>query len=195
MIGTHCIKTWSVVQGPWALSSGEAELYGLVEGVTRAKGLISLAQELGFEGLENVVQLGTDSSAAKSFVMRRGLGRMRHLEIRDLWLQREVREGRVIVEKISGVENPADLMTKILPMRDIEERLRRMNLEMKRLKRRVEEKEGADEMRGDEVCGVCAYGGYRGYVQRPGRSLRTHDTPPHGMGSRPTRAGRPLGGR
>ena len=194
MIGTHCIKTWSVVQGPWALSSGEAELYGLVEGVTRAKGLISLAQELGFEGLENIVQLGTDSSAAKSFVTRRGLGRMRHLEIRDLWLQREVREGRVIVEKIAGVENPADLMTKILPMRDIEERLRRMNLEMKRLKRRVAEDERADEIRGDEVCEVSTYGGYRGSLRRSGRSLRTHNTPPHGMGSRPTRAGRPLGG-
>ena len=63
MIGTHCIKTWSVVQGPWALSSGEAELYGLVEDVTRAKGLVSLAQELGFTSIENVVQLGTDSSA------------------------------------------------------------------------------------------------------------------------------------
>ena len=100
MIGCHCIKTWSAAQRPFALSSGEAELYALVEGVTRAKGLVSLAKELGFESLETVVELGTDSSAAKSFVMRRGLGRIRHLEIRDLWLQREVREGRVKVVKI-----------------------------------------------------------------------------------------------
>eukprot|EP00973_Karenia_brevis_P062452 8684500-Karenia_brevis.AAC.1 len=62
----------------------------MVEGVTRAKGLMSLAKELGLGELQSVVRLGTDSSAAKSFVCRRGLGKMRHLEIRDLWLQKEV---------------------------------------------------------------------------------------------------------
>ena len=126
MIGSHCIKTWSAAQGPFALSSGEAELF-------------SLAKELGFEKLETVVELGTDSSAAKSFVMRRGLGRMRHLEIRDLWLQREVREGRVKVVKVPGAENPADLMTKILTIKEIEERLRRMNLKLMRIERPEEE--------------------------------------------------------
>ena len=48
--------------------------------------------ESPFEGLSNVVQLGTDSSAAKSFMCRTGLGKMRHLEIRDLWLQKEIRD-------------------------------------------------------------------------------------------------------
>eukprot|EP00973_Karenia_brevis_P025310 3491344-Karenia_brevis.AAC.1 len=40
MLGEHCIKTWSVGQGAFALSSAEAELYGMVEHVTRAKGLL-----------------------------------------------------------------------------------------------------------------------------------------------------------
>eukprot|EP00973_Karenia_brevis_P001744 237505-Karenia_brevis.AAC.1 len=62
----------------------------MVDAVTRAKGLTNLAQEVGFENLSSVVQLGTDSSAAKSFVCRRGLGKMRHLGTRDLWLQKEV---------------------------------------------------------------------------------------------------------
>ena len=57
---------------------------------------------------------------------------MRHLEIRDLWLQREVREGRIVVEKILGSRNPADLMTKILTTKEIEDRLRGMNIEFKR---------------------------------------------------------------
>ena len=56
------------------MSSAEAELYGMVEGVTRAKGLVSLARELGFKGLPSTLRLGTDSSAAKSFVCRRGFG-------------------------------------------------------------------------------------------------------------------------
>ena len=134
MLGEHCIKTWSASQGAVALSSAEAEFYGMIEGVTRAKGLLSLARELGFEDLSTVVHLGTDSSAAKSFVRRRGLGRMRHLEIRDLWLQKEVREGKVVVNKILGTENPADLMTKILSLGDIEDRLKGMNLYMRKPK-------------------------------------------------------------
>ena len=81
--------------------------------------------------MENVVHIGTDSAAAKSCVSRRGLGKMRHLEIRDLWLQKEVNDGKVIVSKIPGTENPADLMTKILGISDINERLKAMNLSAK----------------------------------------------------------------
>eukprot|EP00973_Karenia_brevis_P043662 6048905-Karenia_brevis.AAC.1 len=56
---------------------------------------------------------------------------MRHLEIRDLWLQKEVREGRLEIEKLNGKENSADLMTKILTVAEIRERLERMNLDMR----------------------------------------------------------------
>ena len=95
--GKSFIKTWSSTQGAYALSSAEAEFYGMIEGITRAKGLMSLARELGFEEMSSVIRLGTDSSAAKSFVRRRGLGRMRHIDVRDLWLQKEVRAGKVEV--------------------------------------------------------------------------------------------------
>ena len=131
MLGSHCIKTWCASQGAFALSSAEAEFYAMVEAVTRAKGLLTLAKELGWGELSLVVHLGTDSNAAKSFVNRRGLGKMRHLEIRDLWLQKEIREGRVLVHKVLGTENPADLMTKILTVKEIDDRLRRMSIHMK----------------------------------------------------------------
>ena len=131
MLGEHLIKTWSATQQAYALSSAEAELYAMVEAVARAKGLGSLAKELGFNELSNVVRLGTGSSAAKSFVCRRGLGRMRHLEIRDLWLQKEVRDGRVEISKIPGVQNPADLMTKVLGRSDIIDRLGRMSVQVR----------------------------------------------------------------
>ena len=133
MIGGHTIKTWSATQHAYALSSAEAELYGMVEGVTRAKGLLSLAFEVGFRQLAQVVHLWTDSSAAKSFVSRRGLGRMRHLEIRDLWLQKEVREGKLEVSKIPGTQNPADLLTKVLGKEDIDARLWWMNIRIEGL--------------------------------------------------------------
>ena len=141
MIGSHCIKTWSASQGAVALSSAEAEFYAMVEAVTRAKGLMSLASELGFGNLSNVVHLGTDSSAAKSFVCRRGLGKMRHLEIRDLWLQKEVMEGRLEVSKIKGDENPSDLMTKILSLKEIIVRLEGMSIGMEVSGNRLEQDE------------------------------------------------------
>ena len=53
---------------------------------------------------------------------------MRHLEIRDLWLQKEVKDGRLIVDKTPGMDNPADLMTKYLNTGDIDHRLRGMGI-------------------------------------------------------------------
>ena len=116
MLGKHEIKTWSCTQGAYALSSAEAELYAMVEAVARAKALGNFAVELGFGGLDYVVKLGSDSSAAKSVVCRRGLGKMRHVEIRDLWLQKEFRQGQLRVYRVTRGETQADLMTKVLTM-------------------------------------------------------------------------------
>ena len=120
MLGGHCIKTWSSTQGPVALSSAEAEFYAMVDAVLKAKWMAVVAKELGFKAMEGKLVLGTDSSAAKSFVSRRGLGRMRHIEVRDLWLQKEVMKGLVKVVKIPGDDNPADLMTKYLDLKSID---------------------------------------------------------------------------
>ena len=55
---------------------------------------------------------------------------MRHLQVRDLWLQKEVREGNIVIHKVPGASNPADLMTKVLGMGEIEQRLEGMNLKI-----------------------------------------------------------------
>ena len=55
---------------------------------------------------------------------------MRHLAIRDLWLQKEVRDGLVEVSKIPGSQNPADLMTKVLTLKEVEERLAMIGMRM-----------------------------------------------------------------
>ena len=49
-------------------------------------------------------------------------------EIRDLWLQKEVVDGRVFVVRVMGEINPADLMTKELGVGDIEMKLGLMNI-------------------------------------------------------------------
>ena len=127
MLGQHCLKTWSATQGAVALSSAEAEFYVMVEGVIRAKGVVTVMTETGFN-ISEPIHLYTDSSAAMSFVSRQGLGNMKHLEIRDLWLQREVGMTRVIVHKVDGTRNPAGLMTKYLKRWEIEVRLNLMGM-------------------------------------------------------------------
>ena len=64
--------------------------------------------------------MGTDSSAAMSFVYRMGLVKMRHIEARDLWLQKEVLKGVMEVIKIPSESGPSGLMTKFLNMGTIE---------------------------------------------------------------------------
>eukprot|EP00969_Alexandrium_andersonii_P260382 11511999-Alexandrium_andersonii.AAC.1 len=58
------------------------------------------------------VRLGTDSSAAKGVASRKGLGKVRHIEACQLWLQEKVQEGRIGLMKVKGTENPADILTK-----------------------------------------------------------------------------------
>ena len=126
-LGGHCVRTWSSTQGAIALSSAEAEFYALVDGVLRAKWAQSVLTELGVP-ISPVAEVYTDSSAAKSFVSTRGLGRMRNLELSDLWLQREVGDGKVVVGKVAGDQNLADAMTKFLSHRELAKRLSQMSL-------------------------------------------------------------------
>ena len=128
MFGRHCWKAWASTQGAVALSSAEAEFYAMVEGAQRGKWAVTVAKELGVRLAGGGLVLNTDSEAAKSFVSRRGLGRMRHIEVRELWLQEEVRKGRVVVKKVAGQQNPADLMTKFLTTSQVVDRLQRMGI-------------------------------------------------------------------
>ena len=58
--------------------------------------------------------LHVDANAAIGIASRRGLGKIRHIETQELWLQEHVRSGNIILVKVPGSENPADLMTKHL---------------------------------------------------------------------------------
>ena len=92
-----------------ALSSGEAEYDALVKAAAEALGAQALALDLGWT---TKVRIWIDASAAKSMASRIGLGKMRHLEVRYLWLQGAVKQGRLVMVKIKGTENPADIATK-----------------------------------------------------------------------------------
>ena len=111
MVGQHLIKAWSATQTTVALSSGEAELSGLVKGAAQAIGLQSVALDLGSEWS---IMLRSDATAAIGMCRRRGLGKVRHLAVADLWIQDKVKCKELSIEKVLGTENPADLLTKYL---------------------------------------------------------------------------------
>ncbi len=84
----------------------------MADGAARGLGLQTAMTELGVKTRLSIVQVFTDSSVAKSFVATRGLGKMRHLEVKLLWLQECVQKGRLLVGKVSGRSNVADALTK-----------------------------------------------------------------------------------
>ena len=107
--GEHCLKTWSSNQAVIALSSGEAEYYGIVKGASNAMGITGMLCDLG---VSQSVAVSTDSSAAKGIANRRGLGKVRHVELSELWVQDQVARGRITMYKIDGSDNPSDSLTK-----------------------------------------------------------------------------------
>ena len=75
-----------------SLSSGEAEFYGIVKGSSMGLGIRSMLMDFGF----NVgVRVKTDASAAKGIANRKGLGKVRHNEVNQLWVQDRVAKGRL----------------------------------------------------------------------------------------------------
>ena len=107
--GKHPIKHWSLTQTTIALSSGEAELGGICRGAAIALGLQSLANDLG---IELHIEILTDATAAIGICRRRGLGKIRHLHVSDLWVQDRLKKGDFSLSKVLGADNPADLLTK-----------------------------------------------------------------------------------
>ena len=109
LLGGCNIRQWAKTQTTLALSSGEAELHGINAGITQGLGLQSLAKDLGFDFK---IRVHSDATAAIGICRRRGLGKVRHLDVSDLWAQDKIRTKAVELVKVLGAVNPADIMTK-----------------------------------------------------------------------------------
>jgi len=108
-LASTCLKTWSSTQGTVALSSGESELYAVVKGAAEGIGMQSLMMDLGWQVS---LVLRTDSSAAKAISWRRGIGKVRHLDVRYLWVQQRLNDKLMHIGKVKGAVNPANILTK-----------------------------------------------------------------------------------
>ena len=109
IVGGIAVKSWSHNQRGRSLSSVEAECYAIVTGVAEALAVQALAEEMGWK---MSVRVHTDSSAVKAVTSRRGLGKLRHIELKYLWAQELLQDLRIAIKKINGLDFPADCLTK-----------------------------------------------------------------------------------
>ena len=107
--GSHILKWWSKTQPTIALSSGEAELAAMVRSTSEGMGMVSIMKEFNIEAK---LRVKGDAVAAIGIVRRQGLGRIRHLAVADLWIQQRSKDGSVAYEKLEGVKNTSDILTK-----------------------------------------------------------------------------------
>ena len=125
-LGEAVTRSWSKDQQTVAKSSAEAELYAANYGGEQAVGMQTMLKEMGH--IVSIV-VHVDSSAAIGVLQRKGIGKIRHLDVADLWMQTAIRRGRLTVRKIDGSANDADLLTKPLTAHAISAIMERIGTE------------------------------------------------------------------
>ena len=103
------VKSWSSTQSIIAFSTGEAKLYAINKTAATALGLQSLLTDLG---VQMDIRVFTDATTGKLIATRRGLEKVRHISVNELWIQENVSKGVISIVKIKNKFNPADLLTK-----------------------------------------------------------------------------------
>ena len=99
---------WSRTQQVISLSSAEAELHALCECASEGLCIANMSKELL---MDMKLRLLTDSSAARGIVQRQGAGKVKHLDVKSLWIQAREATGDLVVLKIPRLQNWSDLMT------------------------------------------------------------------------------------
>eukprot|EP00971_Amphidinium_carterae_P021743 428837-Amphidinium_carterae.1 len=111
-VGGALLYDSSKLQSIHALSSGEAELYGAVGATCPA---ILIGRVLSWMvNRELPLVLHVDSKVAKAMIERQGVGAVRHLAVKALWLQAMCKRGELMVKKVPGEFNSSDVGTKVL---------------------------------------------------------------------------------
>ena len=70
---------------------------------------MALLKDLGYTPR---CSIHADASAALGIISRRGLGKVRHLDVSHLWIQEIAARKMIRYEKVPGSQNPADIFTK-----------------------------------------------------------------------------------
>ena len=123
--GGHLLEVSVAKQTVVALSSGEAEFYAIVRAV--ATGL-QTKQLLETCGLALELDALSDSSAGRAVCTRTGSGKIRHLELKELWIQQTYREKKFGLGVVDTLLNWADIGTKALEKERLDSLVKQMPL-------------------------------------------------------------------
>ena len=111
MLGGCLLHAYSRGLSMICLSSGEAEFNG---GVAACSEAIFFQAILNFHGVATHVRVWLDSSAARGVFQRQGVGKIRHLEAKSLWVQEGLKRKQFELRAVGTEENTADIGTKAL---------------------------------------------------------------------------------
>ena len=106
--GRHLLHHWSKTQATVALSSGEAELNAALKGAAEGLFLQGITSEM--QEKDKLTIFG-DSTASRGILLREGSAPLKHLHVKQLWVQEHVARKAMDVVKIPRAENPADALT------------------------------------------------------------------------------------
>ncbi|CAE8596529.1 unnamed protein product [Polarella glacialis] len=99
----------SKTQATVAKSSAEAELLAANSAASEALCLQSVMNDFWHEVVP--VRLHTDSTACEVALEQKGLGKMKHLEVKHLWLQEVLRTRSISIHHVPTADNKADILT------------------------------------------------------------------------------------
>jgi hypothetical protein len=108
-LGVNQLKSYCRGQAVIALSSGEAEYYGLVTAASEGLGEQSIAYDWG---IKIPLHIWMDATAGAAIGTRRGLGKVKHIHTVYLWVQDLFATKRATVGKVGTDKNLADVLTK-----------------------------------------------------------------------------------
>ena len=107
MNGSHVLLFWCKLQDRIATSSGVAELKSSCKGISE---LILMRNVATFMGPAPSLVHCTDANANKGILLRQGAGPVKHLDIRQLWVQEAIQDYQIQVVKIPRENNPSDFL-------------------------------------------------------------------------------------
>jgi len=109
-----CVSWRATLQHTVALSTTEVEFMSLAEAVKEAIWLHGFLGDLGIEQVDRVVFCDSQSAIhlAKDEKFHE---RTKHIDARNFFIRLHVKKKALYVEKIGTKDNPADMLTKVVP--------------------------------------------------------------------------------
>ena len=124
--GAKAIKAMERVSTEYILSSKDATKFRALS--ARANFLAQDRGDIQHSTKELCREFAVPNRNSYTKLLYRGLGKIRHLDVTDLWCQEQVRIKALTLHKVLGSENPADIMTKYVDLAILNKMLLKMNL-------------------------------------------------------------------